>query len=351
MPRQPLVVDIDVPQATHALWEAGLGQVEPGTDVAAVVRPYRLTEPQAQRALSAARGLAALDGTAVTEAHIRRAVREVTALGMGPQVRHIEPAASWRDLVLPAAQLGHLRELALRVRYRERVLGDWRMRVGGGRGHGVVAVFAGDPGTGKTLAAEVVAAELGLDLYVVELSTVADKYVGETEKNLERIFAQADRVNGLLLFDEADAVFGRRSEATDAHDRYANMQSAYLLQRLESFDGVAVLTTNLRANIDDAFTRRFDLVVDFPFPDRDQRRALWELCLSDPLPRGDDIDTGRCAREFELAGGGIRSAVTTAAYLAAAEGRPVAMADLLTGASREYRKLGRLVSPDGTTPW
>ena len=144
----------------------------------------------------------------------------------------------------------------------------------------MLGLFAGESGTGKTLSAEVVAAELGLDLYVVQLSSIVDKYVGETEKNLERIFTEADRTDAVLLFDEADAVFGKRSEVKDSHDKYANMESAYLLQRLESFDGIALLTTNLRANIDEAFTRRLDLVVDFPFPDPAQRLALWRHSLA-----------------------------------------------------------------------
>ena len=161
----------------------------------------------------------------------------------------------------------------MRARFRERVLGDWAMRPGGGRGHGVVALFAGDSGTGKTMSAEVIAAELGLDLYVIDLSTLVDKYIGETEKNLERVFQAAAGTNGVLLFDEADAVFGKRSEVRDAHDRYANVESAYLLQRIERFDGLALLSTNLRANIDEAFTRRLDLIIDFPMPGRGAPRA------------------------------------------------------------------------------
>ena len=153
------------------------------------------------------------------------------------------------------------------------------MRPGGGRGRGVAALFAGDSGTGKTMSAEVIAHDLGLDLYVVDLATVVDKYVGETEKNLERIFVEAAGVNAVLLFDEADAIFGKRSEVRDAHDRYANVESAYLLQRMESFDGLAILATNLRANIDEAFTRRLDVMVDFPLPDADHRHALWDRCL------------------------------------------------------------------------
>ncbi|WP_197370659.1 ATP-binding protein, partial [Streptomyces clavuligerus] len=154
--------------------------------------------------------------------------------------------------------------------------------------------FAGDSGTGKTLAAEVVAGELGLDLYVIDLSSVVDKYVGETEKNLERIFAEIDRTDVVLLFDEADAVFGKRSEVRSSHDRYANLESAFLLQRLESFDGIAILTTNLRANIDEAFTRRLDMVVDFPFPDPEARLRLWRSSLAG-APREPGLDDGLAA--------------------------------------------------------
>lgn len=249
----------------------------------------------------------------------------------------------WDDLVLPETTHRGLRELAVRARHRDQVLGQWGMRPGGGRGRGVIALFAGPSGTGKTMSAEVVAADLGMDLYVVDLSTVVDKYVGETEKNLERIFTEASAVNAVLLFDEADAIFGKRSEVKDAQDRHANVESAYLLQRMESFDGIAVLTTNLRANLDEAFTRRLDVIADFPVPDAAQRLALWERCLGDRLPRADDLDLGFCADRFELAGGSIRACAVTAAYDAAAAGAPLAMEQLVTAVAQEYRKLGRLV--------
>lgn len=161
---------------------------------------------------------------------------------------------------------------------------------GRGRGRGVTALFSGGSGTGKTLAAEVVAADLGLDLYVVDLAAVVDKYIGETEKHLERIFTEADAVDALLLFDEADAVFGKRTATQDAHDRYANTGTSYLLQRLESFAGLALLTTNMHANIDSAFLRRLDLVVHFPAPDEARRQALWDRCLGPAVPRADDVD-------------------------------------------------------------
>jgi SpoVK/Ycf46/Vps4 family AAA+-type ATPase len=207
----------------------------------------------------------------------------------------------------------------------------------------VTALFAGDSGTGKTISAEVIAADLGLDLYTVNLATVVDKYVGETEKNLERIFSEAGGVNAVLFFDEADAIFGKRSDVRDAHDRYANIESAYLLQRLETFDGLAILATNLRANIDEAFTRRLDAIVDFPAPTVDLREQLWRQCLSPPLPVKAELDWGFLARAFEFAGGNIRSASITAAYLAADAGRPVGMPEVIAAVGQEYRKLGRLL--------
>ncbi|MEU8890832.1 ATP-binding protein [Streptomyces sp. NPDC048442] len=317
----------------------------PGFDLAATVVPYRMRGDRVRRAARSALELAAFDGTDLTAAHVRQAARHHSASGLEQHARRIVPDVGWNDLVLPAASLEHLRELAVRARHRERVLGDWRLSAGGGRGRGVLALFAGESGTGKTLAAEVLAADLGLDLYVIQLSSVVDKYVGETEKNLERIFSEADRTDAVLLFDEADAVFGKRSEVKSSHDKHANMESAYLLQRLEAFNGIAVLTTNLRANIDDAFTRRLDLVVDFPFPEADQRLALWRHSLTH-VPCADDLDPAGCARDYELAGGSIRSAVVTAAYAAAARGGPVTTPDLLNGARREYRKAGRIVMED-----
>lgn len=327
-----------------ATWATALAATAPtpGFDLAATVAPYRLGGERVARAARAAAALAAFEGRPLTADHVRLAARQQSASGLERHARRIRPDVGWEDLVLPERPLTQLHELALRARHRDRVLGDWRLSAGGGRGRGVLGLFAGESGTGKTLSAEVVAAELGLDLYVVQLSSVVDKYVGETEKNLERIFTEADRTDAVLLFDEADAVFGKRSEVKDAHDKYANMESAYLLQRLESFDGIALLTTNLRANIDEAFTRRLDLVVDFPFPDAGQRLALWRHGLVH-VPCADDIDLEPLAKDFELAGGSIRSAVVTAAYLAAARDEPVAGPDLLEGARREYRKAGRLV--------
>lgn len=339
--RQPLVLEVGAEHAKE-MWRAQLPEAV-DFDLDSATAAYHFDTAQVRRAARAAREYAALEGVPLGVAHLHRGARLQHSAGLDKYARRIRPGVGWGDLVVPPEPAERLRDLIARARHRDRVLGEWRLRRGGGRGRGVVALFAGESGTGKTMAGEVVAGELGLDLYVVELSAVVDKYVGETEKNLDRIFTEADRLDAVLLFDEADAVFGKRSQVKDSHDRYANLESAFLLQRLESFGGVAVLTTNLRANIDDAFTRRFDVVVDFPFPDPGQRRTLWERCLPSAVPRGDDLDLDRCAHEFELAGGAISSAAVTAAYLAAEAGRPVGMAEVLAGARGEYRKAGRLL--------
>jgi hypothetical protein len=343
--RSALLLDA-VPMAAGQraeLWRAALaGRPAVAGDAAAATAHFVLDPVQVRRAADAAALDALSDGGTIGAAHLRRGARSQNAAGLERLARRVRPGVGWPDLVLPPAVLGQLREFAARARHRHLVLDEWRMRPGGGRGRGITGLFAGDSGTGKTMSAEVIAAELGLDLYTVNLATVVDKYVGETEKNLERIFGEAAGVNGVLLFDEADAIFGKRSEVRDAHDRYANIESAYLLQRMETFDGLAILATNLRANLDEAFTRRLDTVVDFPTPDETLRRTLWDRCLGDLLPRDGDVDLGFLASAFELSGGHIRSAVVTAAYRAADGDRPVTMADIVAAVAREYRKLGRL---------
>src|SRR4030095_12722278 len=201
---------------------------------------------------------------------------------------------------------------------------------GYGRKHarktGITALFAGPPGTGKTMAAEIVAGSLGLDRYRIDLSAVVSKYVGETEKNLERIFRAADQGDAVLLFDEADALFGKRSEVRDAHDGYANVEVAYLLQRLESYAGLAVLTTNLRGNIDEAFIRRLDCVIEFPLPEEAERLRIWPLALPTEAPLDASVDLQFLARKFKLAGGHIRNIALTAGFLAAEDAHSIGMA-------------------------
>lgn len=343
----PVLIEAPLPSIVHRAdaWTAQLGvdETDRSLDAGAVTIQFRLGPDQIARAARAARQQAAAEDRPLAPDDLRAGARAQNAAGLERLARRIHPSVAWPDLVLPGDIVEQLRELAARARYRDVVLDTWGMgRAGASRGRGLAALFAGDSGTGKTMSAEVMAAELGLDLYVIDLSTVIDKYVGETEKNLDRIFSEADRVNGVLLFDEADAVFGKRSDVKDSHDRYANVEVAYLLQRMEQFDGVAILTTNLRSNLDEAFTRRLDAVVDFPVPEEEDRLRLWERHLPPGVPRADDLDLPFLAQRFRLSGGNIRNVSLAAAYLAAAAGRSVTMADLILGMATEYRKLGRL---------
>jgi len=210
-------------------------------------------------------------------------------------------------------------------------------------GAGISALFSGPPGTGKTLAAQIMANQLGIDLYRIDLSTVVSKYVGETEKNLERIFTEASASNAILFFDEADAIFGKRSEVKDAHDRYANIEVGYLLQRMESYNGVAILATNLRANLDEAFTRRLQFIINFPFPDEEYRLRIWKVLMPPDMPTSTELNLQLMAKRFKLAGGSIRNIIVSAAYLAAADGGMVNMAHLMHGAKREIQKMGKLL--------
>lgn len=337
----PLQIALDRrAERTRVDWNSVVPDL-PSDVTAPVEGQFRLGPAEIQRATEAASMLASWHGEELSLRHLRAGARQQNGARLERLARRLEPAVGWDDLVLPPSVRSSLERLASRARHRTTVLGDWGMRPGGGRGFGVTALFAGDSGTGKTMSAEVLAHDLGLDLYVVNLATVVDKYVGETEKNLDRIFTDADTVNGVLLFDEADALFGSRSEVRDSHDRYANLEIAYLLQRMETFDGLAVLSTNLRANLDEAFARRLDATIEFPVPEADLREQLWRSTLA-PLDLAGDVDLEFCADRFELTGGNIRSAGVTAAYAAATAGGAVTMAMMIRAIAEEYRKLGRL---------
>ncbi|HVS06187.1 MAG TPA: ATP-binding protein [Candidatus Dormibacteraeota bacterium] len=341
----PFICEAPIPDAVQRaeLWRRNLnGDTPPGLDLAGTMAQFRLTAEQVHRAALAARMEAHAREIPLDEDELKAGARAQNAAGLERLARRIQPAVGFVDLVLPPDTMAQLKELLTRARYREQVLDVWKMGGPSARRRGLTALFAGPSGTGKTMAAEVLASELGLDLYTVDLATVVDKYVGETEKNLDRIFAEAERVNGVILFDEADALFGKRSEVSDAHDRYANVEVAYLLQRMELFDGIAILATNLRSNLDEAFTRRLDSLVDFPEPEREYRLKLWERSLGTAMPRAGDLDLAFLAESFKLAGGGIRNIVVAAAYAAAEQGQPLSMAHLIRATQREYLKMGRL---------
>jgi SpoVK/Ycf46/Vps4 family AAA+-type ATPase len=276
---------------------------------------------------------------------VMRGARNLNTTGLERLARRVVPSVSFADLVLPPSVAILVAEIELRARRRNEVSARFGLGTGRADGKGVTALLSGPPGTGKTMAAEAVAGALGFDLYVVDLATVVDKYIGETEKHLDRVFREAEGVNGVLFFDEADALFGKRSEVSDAKDRYANLEIAYLLQRMETFEGVTVLATNMGANLDEAFVRRLDVVAELPAPDADARRQLWDRALGRRLPRSEDVNLEVLADRYELSGGHIRNVGLLAAFLATEDGGPVTMDHLLTALGREMRKAGRLYLP------
>ena len=273
------------------------------------------------------------------------ALSRVTGQSRRSRVQTVKPVIRLSDVILEERPARMLRSLCDRVRFRSTVLDEWGMRPGGARGRGVTALFAGPAGTGKTMSGEAIAGELGVPLFVVDLASVVDKYIGETEKNLEDVFRTVENEDGVLLFDEADALFGKRSDVSDARDRYANIEVAYLLQRIEAFDGLAILTTNLRANLDEAFQRRLDMIVDFPEPEKDARRDIWAAALGPFAGALTDEDCTTLAA-LDITGGYIRAAMVSAAYLAAAEGEYLQRRHVLEGVREEWRKAGRLNFPD-----
>ncbi|HET6522181.1 MAG TPA: ATP-binding protein, partial [Geminicoccaceae bacterium] len=253
----------------------------------------------------------------------------------------LEQPWGWDDIVLPDEALAQLHDICRRVVHKRRVLDGWGMGRKLPLGRGVAALFAGPSGTGKTMAAAILGRELGLDVYRIDLSRVVSKYIGETEKNLGRVFDAAERASVVLFFDEAEALFGKRSEVKDAHDRYANIEIGYLLQRMESYPGTTVLATNLRHHVDEAFLRRLQVVVEFPMPSEADRLRLWRRMFPPEAPLAADTDLDALAREVRLAGGNIRNIALAAAFGAAADGRPIGMEHLWLAAAREHRKLGR----------
>ncbi|MCA9930650.1 MAG: ATP-binding protein, partial [Anaerolineales bacterium] len=320
------------------------GAVQNQSDRLALAGQFKLTSGQLRDLVETARDLAGQNGRNLQAADLFAAARAHSNPRLTTLARKIKSQYVWNDLILPGDQITLLHEMVNTIRSRPLVLEEWGIGKKLAAGAGITALFFGPPGTGKTMAAGIIAHELGLDLYKIDLSTMISKYIGETEKNLERIFTEAESSNAILFFDEADAIFGKRSEVKDAHDRYANIEISYLLQRMESYDGVTILATNLKANLDDAFTRRLQFAVDFPFPKAPDRLRIWQALLPPDVPHDPDLDMERMAEQFDIAGGNIRNILVNAAYLAATNGQVVTMEHLLHGTRRELQKMGRLVN-------
>lgn len=343
------VIPFPVPAITtrRERWRQSLDAAGLAVDdrvVEALAGHYRLTASRIDEAVATARNGADWTGTATTPADLFAAARAQSGHDLAVLTRKIEHVYRWDALVLPEDAMGQLRELRDRVAQRQQVLGDWGFDRLLALGKGICALFAGPSGTGKTMAADVVAGELGLDLYKIDLATVVSKYIGETEKNLQRIFDAAQSANAVLFFDEADAIFGKRSEVRDAHDRYANIEIAYLLQKMEEYDGIAILATNLRENLDEAFLRRLQFIVEFPMPDEVHRERMWRKFIPPQAPVDDGIDFTFLARQFRLSGGNIKNIVVSAAYLASTNGGRIGMSHMVRAAWREHKKIGRVLS-------
>ncbi len=260
---------------------------------------------------------------------------------MDTLAQRLVPKATWEDIVLPDDVVDLLRQIATQVRQRSTVYEEWGFRERMNRGLGIVTLFTGESGTGKTMAAEIIANDLRLNLYRIDLSAVVSKYIGETEKNLRRLFDAAEDGGAILFFDEADALFGKRSQVRDSHDRYANIEVNYLLQRMEAYRGLAILATNMRSSLDDAFTRRIRFIVNFPMPERDDRMRIWKKVFPSQTPV-ENLDLDRLA-SYKLAGGGIFNSALNAAFLAAESGTPVTMAHIMKAIRIEYIKSDRLI--------
>lgn len=304
---------------------------------------FYLTTGQIRDAVMSAKDMSVQFNSNITIDDLFASARTHSSSRLATLAKKIEARFEWADIILPQDQVNMLREAVNMVVTRTTVLKEWGLGDKLASSQGVTMLFAGPPGTGKTMGAEVIAGELGLDLYKIDLSTLVSKYIGETEKNLEKIFKEAESSNAILFFDEADSLFGKRSEVKDSHDRYANIEVSYLLQRMETYDGITIMATNLRANLDEAFTRRLQFAINFPFPDEEDRRRIWRSLFPEDVPCAPEVDLNVMAKRFKLAGGNIRNIIVGAAYLAASDGGSVTMAHLMHSTGRELQKMGRLV--------
>jgi ATP-dependent 26S proteasome regulatory subunit len=342
-------VDFPLPsyEARERLWQIGESglQLAEDVDFGEVAGRFRLSGGQILDAAALANSLALWrdpqEGL-VTAEDLYAACRRQSRHRLDTLARRILPRYHWDDIILPRDQMRQLREICSHVRHHHTVYGNWGFGRKLSLGKGLNVLFAGPSGTGKTMAAEVIATALGLDLYRIDLSAIVSKYIGETEKNLDRVFHEGKTSNAILFFDEADALFGKRSEVRDSHDRYANIEIAYLLQKMEEYDGLVILATNMRKNMDDAFARRMHFAVEFPVPDESDRCRIWQGVFPEEMPLAADADLGFMARQFKTSGGNIKNIALAAAFMAAEDGGRITTENLIRATRREYQKLGRL---------
>ncbi|MGE5381396.1 MAG: ATP-binding protein [Methylocystaceae bacterium] len=342
-----LAVELKVPSELirKELWEAfsqsyAFKQLPNWGEIAS---KFRFTPGQVKNALLKAREASYGRGNLMAIEDLYQACFSQGRHYLGRIATKVNPRYTWDDIILPRDTVEMLKNACNQMKNRYIVYGQWGFEHRLAYGRGLSMLFSGLPGTGKTMAAQVIAHELNLELYRIDLAQVVSKYIGETEKNLSRIFKEAESSNSILFFDEADALFGKRSEVKDAHDRYSNIEIAYLLQKIEEYDGISILATNLAKNLDDAFVRRITFIVEFPFPDADYRQRIWHSMIPPQTPVHENVDFGFLARRFEIAGGNIKNIVLAAAFLAAQNDEEVTMQHFLRAVKYEYQKIGRVL--------
>jgi len=320
-----------------------------GVDIRALANAFRFSGGQIHDATATAQNLARYrdpENPVPTMDDFLAASRLQSQRKLAALARKMTPHYTWDQIVLPVDRHQQLREICNQAKHRSLVYEQWGFDKKLSLGKGLTVLFSGPSGTGKTMAADIMAGELGLDLYKIDLSMVVSKYIGETEKNLSGIFTEAATSNALLFFDEADALFGKRSEVRDSHDRYANIEVGYLLQKMEEYEGIVILATNLRKNMDDAFIRRIHSGVEFPFPSLQDRLRIWETIWPSDTPLSPDLDFDFLASRFDITGGNIRNIALAATFLAAEDGKSVGMAHLLSATRREYQKMGKVTAAE-----
>lgn len=342
----PVELSLPTLEESRDLWASLLEEYpHSGADPEQLAGKYRFTPGQIISALDSAWAVAGWRGLSVMDsACLEEGCRSQLRYALGEKARKVERLFTWDDLILPPSSKLLLRSACDQIKYRRQVYEDWGFEGKLPYGKGLSMLFSGPPGTGKTMAAQIAAGELGLELYKVELPMVVSKYVGETEKNLNHIFREAARSQAILFFDEADVLFGKRTEVKDAHDKYNNMEAAFLLQKMEEYSGVSVLATNFLQNFDEAFKRRIRFIIEFPFPNGDYRKLLWQSVFPGRTPLEGDVDWEFLAQNFELSGSSIKNVAVNAAFLAAGRGETVGMTHLLIALRRELHKSGKVVT-------
>jgi len=325
-----------------ALWKSFLDNIAEDIDIDALSARFKFSGGQIRDAiLTAQNAVKAKGALRLSMEDLYHGCRIQSNSSISTLARKIEPHHTWEDIVLPRDTKTQLKEVVGHIKYRGVVYSDWGFDRKLSIGKGLNVLFSGPSGTGKTMAAEIIAREVHLEIYKIDLSSVVSKYIGETEKNLSKIFKEAQTSNAILFFDEADALFGKRSEVRDAHDRYANIEIGYLLQKMEEFDGVVILATNLSKNIDDAFLRRIQISIEFPFPDETQRKLIWTGIFPKESPRSNDMDYKFLSEKIRLAGGNIKNMALAAAFYAAENSGEINMHHIMHAARREYQKIGK----------